>query len=173
MSYAPGLIRYATENGVANGWTRRQMLRRVLRPRVLVYGAVLAATGVAFVASLALRSDFRVDVIKDRGMLARVLDDGGIENVYRLQIVNSSEEARHYSVGVTGLPGLRIASAPVVVTVAAVGIGLVPVRVTLAPEAAEEVRGRASSIVFEVAARAADADAAQSVRAQSTFFVPR
>jgi cytochrome c oxidase accessory protein FixG len=43
MGYAKGLIRYSTENGVVNGWTRLQMFRRALRPRVLVYGAVLEA----------------------------------------------------------------------------------------------------------------------------------
>ena len=41
MGYAKGLIRYSTENGVVNGWTRLQMFKRALRPRVLVYGAVL------------------------------------------------------------------------------------------------------------------------------------
>jgi len=37
MGYAPRLIRYDTHNGMEGRWSRRQLLRRVLRPRVLVY----------------------------------------------------------------------------------------------------------------------------------------
>ena len=47
MGYAKGLIRYSTENGVVNGWTRLQMFKRALRPRVLIYGAVLASASIA------------------------------------------------------------------------------------------------------------------------------
>ena len=54
MGYAKGLIRYSTENGVVNGWTRLQMFKRALRPRVLVYGAVLSAASIAFAASVAM-----------------------------------------------------------------------------------------------------------------------
>ena len=46
MGYAKGLIRYSTENGVRHGWTRLQMFKRALRPRVLIYGAVLSAASV-------------------------------------------------------------------------------------------------------------------------------
>ena len=67
------------------------MRRRVLRPRVLVYSAVLLVIAPAFVASLALRTPFKVDVVRDRGALARLVDEGRIENVYRLQMMNASE----------------------------------------------------------------------------------
>ncbi|UCH15990.1 MAG: cytochrome c oxidase accessory protein CcoG, partial [Burkholderiales bacterium] len=35
MKYPRGLVRYATQNGMANHWTRAQMFRHVVRPRVL------------------------------------------------------------------------------------------------------------------------------------------
>ncbi len=171
MSYPPGLIRYATENGVQRRWTRRQMARRVLRPRVAIYGAVLAAVSVAFVASLALRKSFSVDVIKDRAALARVLDDGAIENVYRLQIVNSAEQPRRYRVAVAGAAGLVVA-ADAQATVDAVAIGTLPLRVTMPPEAAEAFRGQSIPIVFVVEAGGGGASA-EAVREKSTFFVPR
>ena len=101
-----GLIRYATENGVAERLSRSQMLRRVWRPRVLIYGALLLAVCGAFVASLALRSPFHVDVIKDRGSLGRVLEDGRIENTYRVHVLNTDAQAHGFAVGVRGLPGL-------------------------------------------------------------------
>nr|WP_293410454.1 FixG Ig-like domain-containing protein [Piscinibacter sp.] len=40
-----------------------------------------------------LRTPFRVDVVRDRGALARLVDDGQIENVYRLQMMNATEGA--------------------------------------------------------------------------------
>jgi polyferredoxin len=76
MGYAKGLIRYSTENGVVNGWTRLQMFKRALRPRVLIYGGRASAASIAFAASVAMRSPFKFDVVKDRGALARVVEDG-------------------------------------------------------------------------------------------------
>src|SRR5690606_21174001 len=52
LNYPRGLIRYATENGMAQGWSRAQMLRRALRPRVLVYGSVLLVVTLAVLGRL-------------------------------------------------------------------------------------------------------------------------
>ena len=71
MSYPRGLIRFATQNAMTKHWTRRTTWKRVARPRVLVYGAVLAALGSAFVYSLATRAPIRADVVRDRGTLAQ------------------------------------------------------------------------------------------------------
>jgi polyferredoxin len=46
--------------------------------------------------SLALRSPFRVDVVRDRGVMARIVAGGAIENVYRLQIMNVTESEQRY-----------------------------------------------------------------------------
>jgi len=170
MNYPPGLIRYATENGVASHLTRNEMLRRVLRPRVLIYGAVLLAASIAFVASLSLRKGFTVDIIKDRGSLARVVEGGQIENVYTLHIANGTEQARRYRVEASGLPGLRITS-PAAVDVPPTGIGTLVLRLALAPEAAEAYRGRASPIVLEVSTD--DDGVVTTAREKSTYFVPR
>ncbi|MBE2242805.1 MAG: cytochrome c oxidase accessory protein CcoG [Burkholderiaceae bacterium] len=170
MNYPPGLIRYATERGVASHLTRNEMLRRVLRPRVLIYGAVLIAASIAFVASLSLRKGFTVDIIKDRGSLARVVEGGQIENVYTLHIANGTEQARRYRVEASGLPGLRITS-PAAVDVPPTGIGTLVLRLALAPEAAEAYRGRASPIVLEVSTD--DDGVVTTAREKSTYFVPR
>jgi cytochrome c oxidase accessory protein FixG len=170
MGYAPGLIRYSTENGVAKGWTRAQMLRRVPRPRVLIYGALLLVTTLAFVISLAYRADFRVDVFRDRSMMARITDDGSVENVYQLHITNATEKTLQLQVQASGLPALRMTT-PAQLTVEAERSGTLPLRLRLPLDAAESLRGRSSPIVFEVSA--ASADAATSVREKSTFFVPR
>src|SRR3954470_1686475 len=41
MGSPKGLIRYATQNAIAKQWTSRQMWKRIARPRILVYSAIL------------------------------------------------------------------------------------------------------------------------------------
>ncbi|HSV34347.1 MAG TPA: cytochrome c oxidase accessory protein CcoG [Ramlibacter sp.] len=110
MNYPRGLIRFTTQNAMARGWRAPEIRRHVLRPRVLVYSAVLLALcfGVAF--SLALRTPLKVDVVRDRASLARIVAGGKLENVYRLQIMNATEQAQRYRISADGLPGLVVAS---------------------------------------------------------------
>lgn len=110
MQYPRGLIRYSTQNGVAQRWTQSQMLRRVLRPRVLIYSAVLVALCVAMLASLVVRTPLKVDVVRDRAALSRIVAGGKLENIYRLQIMNATEGAQRYRISARGLEGLEVSS---------------------------------------------------------------
>ncbi|MEC5213011.1 cytochrome c oxidase accessory protein FixG [Polaromonas sp. CG_9.5] len=110
MNYPRGLIRYSTQNAVSQGWGKAQLLRRVFRPRVLVYSAILIAVTVSLFVSLALRSPLKVDVIRDRASLARIVSGDKIENVYRLQVMNATESTQNYRITASGLPGLALAS---------------------------------------------------------------
>ncbi len=170
MGYAQGLIRYSSGNAIEKSWSPRQMLARAWRPRVLVYGVLLLAASVTFVVSLSTRSGFGVDIIRDRGALARQTGKGQIENVYRLQIRNATEQSQRFSVQVSGLPGLQLAT-PAELEVPAIGIASLPVRLTLPPEQAEALRGRASEIRFTIT-RTNDGQMRSSTE-PSTFFVPR
>ncbi|MDO9205510.1 cytochrome c oxidase accessory protein CcoG [Methylotenera sp.] len=107
MGYERGLVKYSTQNAVDNKWTHKQMLQRILRPRVLIYSAVLILLIVSLLASLWLRTPFRVNVVRD-GVIARMTDDGMIENVYRLQIMNGTESTQHFKLNVSGLKDLEI-----------------------------------------------------------------
>ena len=88
-----------------------QVAQRVLRPRVLVYTGVLVLICAALATSLWLRTPFKVDVVRDRGTLARLVDDGRIENVYRLQMMNATERVQHYRIRSSGLPEMRVGPA--------------------------------------------------------------
>ncbi len=112
MRYPRGLIRFTTQNALAQGLTRAQTWRRALRPRVLVYTVILGALTLAVGISLALRTPLKVDVVRDRAALARIVAGGQIENVYRLQIMNATETAQTYRLTAEGLPGLIVASEP-------------------------------------------------------------
>jgi polyferredoxin len=116
MGYQPGLIRYSTENAVKRGLTRPGMVRSVLRLRTAIYAALLLIATTAFLTGLYLRSPIKVDVIRDRATLARDTRDGLIENVFRLQIMNTGEVQRRFIVRASGLPGLAVAAKqPIVV----------------------------------------------------------
>jgi cytochrome c oxidase accessory protein FixG len=171
MHYPRGLIRYDTENGLAQHLTRRQHLARVLRPRVLIYGAILLAICAGFVASLALRTPFKVDVVRDRASLARIVDDGRIENVYRLQVMNASEEAQRYRIGVRGLAGASVAGTTEV-DVAGAAARWMPVAVQLPQSDARAAGPGAHRIEFEITQLAAEGARMQRSE-RSTFVVPR
>jgi cytochrome c oxidase accessory protein FixG len=110
MQYPKGLIRFSTQNGVAQHWSQAQMLRRVLRPRVLIYSAVLLTLCVAMLASLVTRTPLKVDVVRDRAALSRIVAGGKLENIYRLQIMNATEGPQRYRISARGLEGLEVAS---------------------------------------------------------------
>jgi polyferredoxin len=62
----------------------------------------------AFLVSLLTRNPLRVDVMRDRGALAREVDGVRIENIYRIQIMNASENSMKVQLKATGLDDLRI-----------------------------------------------------------------
>ncbi len=110
MGYARGLVKYTTENAMKNKWTQAQTWRHIFRPRILIYTAILSAIVVAMVVSLAVRTPYKVNVVRDRGVMARIVNGGKIENVYQLQVMNATEATQHYKITVTGLPGLAVTS---------------------------------------------------------------
>ena len=165
MGYARGLVKYTTENAIKQGWTRAQTLRHVFRPRILIYTAILGSIVLAMLVSLTLRTPFKVDVVRDSGVTARIVGAGRIENVYRLQLMNATESAQRYPLAVGGLPGLVISSEPMV-AVEATQSRWVAVRVQLPPEAA--VPG-SHPIHFDVESL----DAGGHLSERSVFLVPK
>ncbi len=97
-----GLIRYTTQHALDHKTTH------VLRPRVLVYGTLLALLFAGFIVALALRKPVGVDVIRDRNALYRMLDDGRVENVYTVKILNKSERTREFALSVSGAGELSL-----------------------------------------------------------------
>jgi polyferredoxin len=104
----------------------------MLRPRVLVYASILGGIVIAAAASLYLRVPLKVDVIRDRAALAREVEGGLVENLYRLQVMNTTEQARAYEVEVSGLPGIHVAGESTI-GVPAASSRMVPVKVRAAP----------------------------------------
>jgi cytochrome c oxidase accessory protein FixG len=165
MNYPRGLIRYSTENAVKKHWGTKEIFAHVMRPRTLIYGCILVVISLAFVWGLAPRSPLRVDIIRDRAMLAREVEGGLIENVYRLQVMNMTEAPRSFTLGVTGIDGARIAEAQTV-DVAPAAAEAVTLQVRVPPDA---VTPGSHPIFFEV--EALD-DKSVFAREKSTFLMP-
>jgi cytochrome c oxidase accessory protein FixG len=164
MGYAPGLIRYSTENALKKRWGFPQALKRLLRPRVVVYTAILWTLILGTAAALVLRVPLKVDVIRDRGSLSREVDEGAVENVYRLQIMNAGEEPRVFHIRATGLPTLNVAGESFF-AVDGAATRMVPVKLRVA---AADAKPGSHRIEFEVGAMGSPP---VSVRERSVFLV--
>lgn len=160
-----GLIRYDTLNGMEKGWSKAQLWRRVFRPRVLVYSAILlTVTGLLF-THIFTRVPLKLDVMRDRGALLREVKNGVIENVYRVMIINSAEQQRSFTLSVEGLPTLHIDS-ETTVTLAPASTRMVPVRVRAEPESGAAGSNRIEFVIT------ADDDINVATRAKASFFLP-
>lgn len=165
LQYPKGLIRYNTQNAIDKHWSARQTWRRVWRPRVLVYGAILLALCVAVVFSLSIRQTLKVDVIRDRASLARITEYGTIENIYRFQFMNATESTQHYRVSVHGLDGLRVRDLP------SVEVG--PAQARWVVVQADIPYGSAPAGSHKIQFMIESADGATSIEEKSVFLVPR
>jgi cytochrome c oxidase accessory protein FixG len=172
MGYAPGLVRYATQNGLEARWSTRQMLRRALRPRVLIYTAILVLIVAGLGVSIALRSPFKVDVVRDRAALARVVEDGLVENVYRLQVMNTTEATQRFRIGVSGLPGVFV-NGTRELSLGPAEARWVAVDVRLPPEQAQRAGSGVHTIHFGIERLAEAGTASALVSEKSTFMIPR
>jgi len=102
MSYPRGLIRYTTENSTLG------KPQRLLRPRVMIYAAILLLLCGFLASSLLLRVPLELDVIRDRNALYRDTPDGLIENVYTLKILNMDEKSHRYRLTASGIDDLKL-----------------------------------------------------------------
>jgi cytochrome c oxidase accessory protein FixG len=173
MHYPRGLVRYTSQNGLAQGWGWPQMLRRALRPRVIIYTVILGVIVAAWLGSIALREPLRVDVVRDRATLARLVEDGWIENVYRLNLMNLTEREQRLTVRAQGLPGM-VTGAAESYTLAPAEQRWVTLTVRVPPETGESHKPGAHPMQFVVQGQgdAAGRGAVQLLEA-STFLLPR
>jgi len=132
---------------------------------------------IAFASSVFLRNPLRVDVMRDRGALAREVEGTMIENVYRLQIMNSSESPMKVNIVATGLPGMHILSSQgkeiSELIVNPSSNLLIPVKVRVA---IDDVKTGTHPISFDIEATESGPNASGTLRVRdekSSFIVPR
>jgi cytochrome c oxidase accessory protein FixG len=167
MGYPRGLIRYASSSALEKHSTRREMIKRMLRPRTLVYLSLLLAVTVAAGVSLALKNPLKADIARDRGALAREARPGVIENVYRIQIMNTAEQTREFRITAEGLPGITVTGITQPIEVQAASSLLLPLRLEAPAEAAEPGTHKVELLIEAVD------DAAVTRRETTTFILPK
>jgi cytochrome c oxidase accessory protein FixG len=149
MGYPRGLIRYTTENVVKGKYPDKKIFAHLLRPRTILYSVLMLIISGVFLYSLATRVPLRVDVVRDRVALSKETDEGLIENVYRLQIINKDGQPHRYTISAAGIPGLKVTAAGGEIFAAPLQTIDVPVSLTADPV---ELKGRSIEVRFTVEA---------------------
>lgn len=85
-----GLIRFASQNTLAG------QARRFLRPRVLIYPALLAVVVAGLSFGLAARESALVRVLRVQNVPYTIMQDGTVLNPVRVYLENRSDEIRSY-----------------------------------------------------------------------------
>ena len=177
VGYDKGLIRYTSERAMLEHMDNKKARHYIFRPRVMVYIGIMTVLMIAFITSVFLRNPLRVDVMRDRGALAREIEGTKIENVYRLQIMNSSENAMRVQLSVTGLPSMHILNSQgkevgeLVVNPSSNLLMPVKVRVLI-----DDVKPGTHPINFDIEAKEDGPNASNTLRVRdekSSFIVPR
>jgi cytochrome c oxidase accessory protein FixG len=165
MNYPKGLIRYTTENALAQHWGWKDIVSHIIRPRIIIYSVILVGISLALVWGLANKADLRVNVLRDRAILAREVDGGLIENVYRLQVMNVTEQPHRYTVSVSGLDNIKLEgeSSLEVASAAAKSFAL---SVRVPPESGKK---GSHTIYFDVKAEGVEK---MAVHEKATFLMP-
>lgn len=171
MGYPKGLIRYSTQNALKSHLPTQGILKRIFRPRVLIYSAVLWVIILATVVTLYHRVPLKVDVIRDRGNVMHDSDDDDIQNVYRPQIMNTQEIARDMRIRVSGLDGIEIEGAFKAIRVGPASAMMVPVRVE-APRASGDKGSNRVLFTVEAIDPAHPDSAPLKVEEKATFVIP-
>ena len=114
---------------------------------------------------LAHRIPLKVDVIRDRSVLTREADDGSIENVFMLQIMNTTEQPQRYMITVDGLEGAKITGDSAVDAAAA---GLTSFNVVVAAPPDSGKRG-SNPIHFTITA---EGNPDITLREKASFLLP-
>lgn len=80
----------------------------LIRPRTLIYAAILTIVAAAMFISLSIRERLEVNILRDRAPLFVTLSDGTIRNGYTFKILNMETVAKKYRLSIEGLDDLTM-----------------------------------------------------------------
>ena len=160
MGYAKGLISYTTENKLEG------IKEKVLRPKLIGYGVVLAVMILVFLYASATIAPVRMDIIRDRNQLYRENNQGLIENTFTLKILNKTEAPHEYTMSVEGLNNYKWYG-PTSVTIAAGEVLTLPISIGIDPV---ELSRSVTNIAIQVKTHVDGQEVV--VEQESRFFSP-
>ncbi|MBX3403396.1 MAG: cytochrome c oxidase accessory protein CcoG [Phycisphaeraceae bacterium] len=107
-----GLVRYSSQSAMSGA------ARRILRPRVVVYFAVLTVVATAFTLLLSTMGGMDLTVLRGLGQPYTLLEGGRVSNPVKLRIVNRSDMTRQIGVEVVSPASASMHIDPAVLTIA-------------------------------------------------------
>jgi cytochrome c oxidase accessory protein FixG len=99
-----GLIAYDTDINIARREEGKPPVWHLIRPRSLLYVAIIFIVGTIMVVSLAERGSLGVDVLHDRNPVFVVNSDGSVRNGYTIRIINKATISRGFDLSLAGMP---------------------------------------------------------------------
>ena len=103
-----GLITYDSDANLRAREKGQPPQTKLVRPRTIIYTALLAAIGVGMVFMLGTRRSVEVNVLHERSPLFVQLSDGSIRNGYTYKVLNMVRKDRTFALQVDGIPGASI-----------------------------------------------------------------
>ena len=160
MNYPKGLIKYTTENELEGN------PRKIIRPRIIIYAVILLTLISVMSASVLTRSTVKLDVLRDRNSLYRVNNQGQVENIYTLKVINKQTTDHEFKIEVNGIDNLLLKMDDSDTNVEAGEIKDVVVRLIADPNDLEQ---ESTTIEFKITALDDDA---LSTKEQARFLGP-
>jgi polyferredoxin len=114
------------------------------------------------------RKPVKVDVVRDRGLMSRDASDPVVQNVYRLQIMNTQEKAARFMITVSGIEGVKLLGEPQPILVGPAVAKWVPLRLE-APR--EHAKPGSNRIEFTIQATPEGGGTPIRLNEKSTFVV--
>jgi polyferredoxin len=93
------------------------------------------------------RIPLEVDIIRDRNMLYSETDEGLVQNVYNLKLINMDHQPQRYRLSVSGLEGLRVIGRTEGIEIESGAVKDLPLRVEIDPI---ELKSASSEILFHI-----------------------
>jgi len=102
------LIAYDTDVNIKRRQQGLPTIARIVRPRTLLYSALIVVVGAIMLWSLSSRTLIEINVLHDRNPEFVRLSDGGVRNAYTIRILNKHPDARRFAIAIEGLPAARL-----------------------------------------------------------------
>jgi cytochrome c oxidase accessory protein FixG len=103
-----GLIAYDTDINIARHAEGKAPIYRIVRPRTLIYAAIIALVGSVMLYALLTRSLLDISVRHDRNPLFVTLSDGSIRNAHTVHLLNKRHDTSAVALDVEGLPDAEV-----------------------------------------------------------------
>ena len=103
-----GLIAYDNDFNAARRRAGQPEIYQLVRPRTLLYVALIALVGGIMIYTLVNKKWTGVNVLHDRNPLAVQMSDGSTRNGYTVRLLNKNADARVFRLHVEGLDGAHV-----------------------------------------------------------------